>query len=276
MSIASSGASPDGGVPVAVVIPCYRARATLRRALDSVLSQTVRPRELVVVDDASGDGTADALLQIAGGRDDIRVLSHEVNRGPASARNTGWDAAAAKYVAFLDSDDSWHPRKLEVQVRFMEANPGVAACGHLHVVSEGGIADLRIPENAAMTEIGFGDLLWRNRFITSSAMVRRDLPFRFPDGQRHMEDHRLWLEMARAGRRIARIEAPLAAHHKADFGAAGLSGNLPAMERAELENYRALHRAGAIGVPMLAVLTAWSLAKFARRGAIVAVRRLSG
>ena len=273
MSIASSGASPDGVAPVAVVIPCYRARATLPRALESVLSQTVRPRELVVVDDASGDGTADVLLQMARGRDDIRILSHEVNRGASSARNTGWDAVTGKYVAFLDSDDSWHPRKLEVQVRFMESNPDVAACGHLHVVSEDGIGDSRLPGNAEIAEIGFGDLLWRNRFITSSAMVRRDLPFRFPDGQRHMEDHRLWLEMARTGQRIARIEVPLAAHHKAAFGAGGLSGNLLAMEKADLENYRALHRAGAIGTPMLAILATWSLAKFVRRGAIVAARR---
>jgi glycosyltransferase involved in cell wall biosynthesis len=263
-------------IPLTVVIPCYRGADAIERALVSVRAQTLQASEIVIVDDASDDGTADTLQRIAKDRTDVRMLSHELNRGPASARNTGWDAASGKYVAFLDSDDSWLPRKLEMQVRFMEANPDVAACGHLHVVAEGGIRDLTVPESPAVTQVGFGDLLWRNRFITSSAMVRRDLPFRFPDGQRYMEDHRLWLEMARAGQRIARIEAPLAAHHKPDFGAGGLSGDLQAMEKAELGNYRALRRAGAIGTLMLAVLTAWSLAKYARRGAIVALRRLSG
>ena len=278
MSIASSGASPSGEAPVAVVIPCFQARGTLRRALDSVLRQTLRPRELIAVDDASSDGTWEELQRIQGelGADRLRILRLERNLGPATARNAGWDAASAELVAFLDSDDSWHPRKLEMQVRFMAANPWAAVCGHLFLVSAAGIQNLSVPEVPRAVEFGFRDLLWRNWFITSAAMLRRDLPIRFPDGQRHMEDHRLWLEMARAGYRMARIEAPLAAHHKPVFGAGGLSADLSAMEKAELENYRALHRAGAIGAPMLAVLTAWSLVRFARRSAIVALRKLSG
>lgn len=275
----NSGRQKPGEAIVSVVIPCYRSANTVKRALESIEAQTVRPAEVILVDDASADGSSTCLASLLqeiswGGK--ATLLSLERNGGPASARNSGWEAATGRYVAFLDADDSWHPRKLELQVRVMEDDPGIAASGHLHRVAADGIRDLRVPGNPAVTGIGFSALLWRNRFITSSAMVRRDLPIRFPDGQRHMEDHRLWLDIARAGYRIARIEAPLAAHHKADFGAGGLSANLLAMERAELGNYRALHRAGAIGAPMLATLITWSLAKFARRGAIVALRRLSG
>jgi glycosyltransferase involved in cell wall biosynthesis len=275
MSIASSGASPSGAVAVTVVIPCFEARGTLRRAMESVFAQTMQPREVIAVDDASSDGTREELRRIRRevGVGRLKILRHARNLGPAAARNAGWDAATGKYVAFLDADDSWHPRKLEMQIRFMENNPQIAASGCLHLVSESGIHELQVKDNPRVAELGFRELLWRNRFITSSAMVRRELPLRFPERQRHMEDHWLWLEMTRAGHRIARIEAPLAAHHKPQFGAGGLSAQLGAMERAELGNYRALHRAGAIGAPLLAVLWAWSLAKFLRRLVIVAARR---
>lgn len=277
MLTASSGAKPSGEVPVTVVVPCFQARGTLRRALDSVLGQTMQPREVIAVDDASSDGTWEELQRIQGevGASRLKVLRHERNFGPAAARNAGWEAATGKYVAFLDADDSWHPRKLDIQVRYMERNPGVAGSGHRHVIAENGTRGLNVEDSPPAVALEFRDLLWRHGFITSAAMIRREMPLRFPPGQWHMEDHRLWLEMAWAGHRLARLEAPLAAHHKPAFGAGGLSAQLSAMERAELGNYRALHRSGAIGAPLLAALAVWSLAKFARRGAIVAWRRLS-
>lgn len=277
MSIASSGAKPSGEVPVSVVVPCFQARDTLRRALDSVFAQTMRPQEVIALDDASADGTWEELqriqLEVGAGR--LTILRQERNLGPSAARNAGWEAATGKYVAFLDADDSWHPRKLDIQVRYMERNPGVAGSGHRHVIAEEGTWGLQVEDSPRAAELEFRGLLWRHGFITSAAMIRREMPLRFPPGQRHMEDHRLWLEMACAGHRLARIEAPLAAHHKPAFGAGGLSAQLSKMERAELGNYSALHRAGAIGTPLLAALTAWSLVKFVRRGAIVAWRRLS-
>ena len=88
-----------------------------------------------------------------------------------------------------------------------------------------------------------------------------------------MEDHRLWLEIASAGVRLLRIESPLAAHHKADFGAGGLSGNLLEMEKHELRNYLQLRQAGEISYPLLFILLQWSLLKFFRRLLISLMRR---
>jgi hypothetical protein len=90
-----------------------------------------------------------------------------------------------------------------------------------------------------------------------------------------MEDHLLWMQLALSGHKILLIERPLATLFKASFGAAGLSAQLVSMERAELGNYRLLWREGRIGVGKLAVLSAWSAAKFVRRLAIVGLRRLS-
>ena len=265
-------------LPVSVVIPCFRCAATIERAVESVWSQTSVPRELVLVDDASGDDTLPAIQRLAielRRRIRVTVIPLPANVGAASARNAGWDAAREEYVAFLDADATWFPRKLEVQYRLMEEDPGIVLSGHRHVISPPSVPVLA-DANRAVLRLTFRDFLWRNRFITSSAMIRKTVPLRFQEGQRHMEDHRLWLDVARANLGIARIECELAAHYKPDYGAGGLSADLLAMERAELGNYESLLRRGAVGLPMFAVLCAWSLLKFMRRLAIVAARPLLG
>jgi hypothetical protein len=105
--------------------------------------------------------------------------------------------------------------------------------------------------------------------------VRRGLPLRFPEDRRHMEDHLFVCMLAQKGYRLELLDAPLAVLYKPQFGAAGQSADLTAMERGELSNYRTLHRQGAYGALALLALYGWSLAKFSRRLAIVAWRRLA-
>jgi glycosyltransferase involved in cell wall biosynthesis len=95
-------------LPISVVIPAYRRPDEVRRAVASVLSQSMRPAEVIVVDDASGDGTADA-ARAAG----ARVVTLEENVGEGGARNAGIEAATQSWIALLDSDDEWLPRHLE-------------------------------------------------------------------------------------------------------------------------------------------------------------------
>jgi len=263
--------------PVSVVVPCYRCAATIRRAVSSVARQTMPPSELILVDDGSGDATPERLHALASefnGATSIRILELPANLGPASARNAGWNAAKQAYVGFLDADASWHSRKLEIQYRFMEKHADVHVSGHLRVVTPGEMDSIAVTDDPDVRYLRFADLLWTNPLAPSAMMARNDQRFRFPEGQRRMEDHQLFLEVARAGEKLALLKVALAAHHKADFGAGGLSGDLLAMEIAELSNYRELYRLGAIGAPLLASVWAWSLAKFARRVVIVGVRNL--
>ncbi|QTN30415.1 glycosyltransferase family 2 protein [Rhodoferax sp. AJA081-3] len=118
--------------PVSVVVPCYRCAATIARAVSSVAAQTLRPAEMILVDDASGDATLQQLhtLQAQHGPL-IRVVALAANAGAASARNAGWNLATQPYIAFLDADDTWHPQKLEIQYRYMQQHPEVALSGHL-------------------------------------------------------------------------------------------------------------------------------------------------
>ncbi|AUV82860.1 glycosyl transferase family 2 [Salinigranum rubrum] len=99
---------------VSVVVPTYNCADVLPRTIESVLAQTLSDLELIVVDDASTDETE----SVVSGYDDprIRYVRHPTNRGGSAARNTGIANARGTYVAFLDADDEWYPRKLERQV----------------------------------------------------------------------------------------------------------------------------------------------------------------
>jgi glycosyltransferase involved in cell wall biosynthesis len=261
-------------VPVSVVVPCYRCAATLERAVESVAAQTLRPAELILVDDASSDATG-PLLQALQARHGtwVKLVTLPANAGAASARNAGWQVATQVYIAFLDSDDAWHPRKIEIQLAYMQTHPDVALCGHLCRQLTPAASDVpwwpvgdQAPQAHAVTLTG---LLLRHAFVTPSVMLRRDIAVRFATGVRHMEDHRLWLDIVGAPLPAVKLMAELVAVYKPVYGASGLSADMWRMEKAELANYRHVQGVGKISRLQLMLLQAYSLAKYARRLTIV-------
>lgn len=107
---------------VSIVIPTFNRKERVFQALGSVSQQTCRAFEVIVVDDCSDDGTADA-VRAASFPFPVAVVSLETNQGPAAARNAGILEAKGKYVAFLDSDDVWFPEKLARQLACFDALP---------------------------------------------------------------------------------------------------------------------------------------------------------
>ena len=103
---------------IAVVIPTYNRLHTLKRAIQSVLSQQRPPDEIIVVDDGSTDGTQTWLSTLDSG---IRVITQQ-NRGVSAARNVGIAAARSQWLALLDSDDEWLPAKLERQLQSVDSS----------------------------------------------------------------------------------------------------------------------------------------------------------
>jgi glycosyltransferase involved in cell wall biosynthesis len=112
---------------ISVIIPAYNYGRFVREAIDSALAQTYPALEVIVVDDGSTDDTAQILV---GYGDRIRVIRQQ-NQGVAAARNAGIAAARGEYLAFLDSDDVWKPRKLEHDIVRFKADPdlGLVHCG---------------------------------------------------------------------------------------------------------------------------------------------------
>jgi len=106
---------------VSVIIPTYNRAGLVIRAIESVLSQTYNDYEIIVVDDGSTDNTRELLRQRYGNR--IQYI-YQTNAGVSAARNTGINASRCELVAFLDSDDIWLPKKLELQIPAM-AGPDV-------------------------------------------------------------------------------------------------------------------------------------------------------
>lgn len=111
--------SQNQSFSVSVVIPAYNAEATIERAIESVLCQTRLPEEIIVVDDGSTDRTADKVRRY-GGR--VRYLFQK-HRGANEARNCAIEQARGTWIALLDADDEWLPKKLEVQHSLLERNP---------------------------------------------------------------------------------------------------------------------------------------------------------
>lgn len=236
---------------VSVVIPCFRCGATIGDAVASVAAQTVLPEEVILIDDCSGDGTAEVLRRLASEYPEnwIKVIESAVNTGPSGARNAGWKRATQEYIAFLDSDDSWAPRKLELQMEALRADPSIALLAHRMDVRERGVAPpaLRPPVRTAI--VARRRVLLNNPFPTASVMLRRDLPFRFNENFRRVEDFLLWAEIALSGYRCAKINQTLASYHKLHYGVDGLSADIAAMHRSSREVRRELLRQGLMSWP---------------------------
>lgn len=107
---------------VSIIMPTYKCGRFIAESIRSVQNQTYTNWELIIVDDCSGDGTAEMVTALQKSESRILFFQNSVNSGAAVSRNTALKNAKGRWIAFLDSDDLWEPTKLEKQIRFMEEN----------------------------------------------------------------------------------------------------------------------------------------------------------
>lgn len=267
----------EAKIPVSVIIPTHNSEATIGRALESVFLQTQLPIEIIVVDDFSNDATISIVDQIREVTPvlPIKLIRLQENQGPATARNTGWNMATGTYVAFLDADDSWDPRKLEIQYKLMVGFPDVIVCGTLHSINTyQPQAFVSSPQVVPTKQFTVRDLLIRNRFSTPSVMIRRDINERFNGAFRYSEDYLLWLNIASRHMFVHRIELPLTILHKNTYGQGGLSGDLVPMLRGELRAIRSTEDFTSMTRPRMVLAMTWSILKFIQRVPRAWCRRL--
>lgn len=188
---------------VSVVIPAYNSETTLLRALDSVAAQTLRPDQVLVVDDASSDSTG---LVATGYRGlPVNVISLQSNVGASGARNRGVREASSDLIAFLDADDEWLPTKLEKQVQLILANQNSTFCScRSHLISPGGKdkGDIYRGQEVTTGPDAWKALLQDNFVTTPSVLVwRRHLLALggFDETLKIAEDQDMWIRLAERG-----------------------------------------------------------------------------
>lgn len=182
---------------VSVIMPCFNANSTIKKSIDSVLSQTYQSIELFIIDDASTVSCRDYIKEYL---TDPRVhfIQLKKNSGPASARNSGIKKSQGRYVAFLDSDDLWEENKLELQLECMLVEYSSFSFTAYQIVKEKGdqvINKIRVPEKITYRE------LLKNTIIGCSTVVidRNQVgDFLMPE-IRGGEDTATWLNILKKG-----------------------------------------------------------------------------
>jgi glycosyltransferase involved in cell wall biosynthesis len=263
---------------VSTIIPCYRCSQTIDRAIDSVAKQTLLPAEVIIVDDGSDDSTLELLLQFQRdyGKDWIKVIALEDNRGVSIARNTAWNMASHDYIAFLDADEAWHPEKIAVQYSWMLHHPEVVLSGHDSVRIEAGYQfnHKAIPRDIKFSLVSKNQLLISNVFSTSCVMLKRNIKQRFSPYIKSSEDYLLWLEIILKGEKAAVINFSGTYYFKNLFGESGLTKNIFYLQENEVRIYRELWKSSSINLVEWYVLFLWSLAKHYRRICICLLRQV--
>ncbi len=257
--------------PVSVIIPCYCCDTTIERAVRSVVLQTMVPREIILVEDCSNDGgkTITAMNNVMEKyRNDIgsfTVYRLKKNQGPSAARNAGWNMACQPYIAFLDADDAWHPKKIEIQYTWMATHTEVTLSCHrsAHLGSDQTPPELFSVKN--WTPVNRKVLLVSNRIATRSVMIKRDIPYRFEVKKKYGEDYYLWLQIILNNYPAWYLDMPLCYSYESNTRNNNLSADLWKMEKGELDVYRRIFRDRLISPLSYLALSLISLAKFVRR-----------
>jgi glycosyltransferase involved in cell wall biosynthesis len=209
---------------VSVIIAAYQAANTITRTLTSIAGQTLRPKEVVVVDDGSTDGTFKAANAEAANMNgiELRVFRTEGNQGAGAARNRAIEEATGVYLAFLDADDEWLPEKLERTLSHFDRGDYVLVA-HDYVT---GNDDEAAPHECEKRFLESGDAfvnLYRKGYIASSSVVvRRDAVIAaggYDPGLRNAQDFELWLALTRIqGRKFLVFGEPLLRYHPGPGG----------------------------------------------------------
>ena len=207
---------------ISVVIPAYNAEKHIARAIDSVLAQTRKVDEIIVVDDGSSDNTGTVIKNYG---DKVIYILQE-NAGAGAARNTGVEAASSEWIAFLDSDDEWLPEKIKLQAELLSRNSELFWCYSnclLHcesksqkspmlkqhkaetILSGKEFFDNYLHSHAQGIPAWTGTLMVKKDALVSSGLFNPDLPL--------AQDIDLWFRIAYRYPKVGFIAAPLAIYN---------------------------------------------------------------
>lgn len=197
-------------ITVSIVMPAYNAEKTIGQAIESVLCQTHKKFELIIIDDQSGDRTVPIAEEYACSDSRIRILKNSVNSGVSVSRNNGVRASKMEWIAFLDSDDAWEADKLEIQLKTMMEYPKCSICftgsAFMDETSHRFGYTLEVP-----SRITYKELLKQNLISCSSTLVKKERLLQYPmhnDSMIH-EDYATWLKILKEDSFAVGVNQPL-------------------------------------------------------------------
>jgi succinoglycan biosynthesis protein ExoO len=192
---------------VSVIMPAYNATKTIVRSIDSALSQTMDDVEIIVVDDRSSDGTPEMVREHYRAEPRVRVIEMERNGGPSAARNAAMDAARGEWLAILDADDTWLPKRTETLLSEQDCDvlaDQLVAYDAVAQTETGPFLRRSFSGNADLVQVvrpplgfdfGFLKPFFRRDFIERHAI-------RYPEEMRHGEDYMFLIRMLAKGARF--------------------------------------------------------------------------
>jgi teichuronic acid biosynthesis glycosyltransferase TuaG len=182
---------------VSVIIPVYNSERYIKETIESVLKQTYKKIEIVIVDDCSMDMTEKIIKDLQKEFNNIIYFRQETNYGAAVARNKAISIARGRYIAFLDSDDLWMSRKIQMQLDFMKnMNNSIFSYTNYSIVNE--IGNLMKSKIVILPIVTYKDLLTNTVIATSTVILDRnfikdiEMPLR-----RTGQDYAFWLKLLR-------------------------------------------------------------------------------
>lgn len=249
---------------VTVIIPAYNAENTIISALKSLFEQTVKPEKIIVIDDGSSDSTKQTVTDFAAENKEIEIeVITQKNAGASAARNNGIKRVNTAYTAFLDSDDAWHPEKLEKQLKAFTDYPKAVLVSTSSTVKNSFSNTTKI--------VPYTKLLIKNHVITSSVLVKTGIikPILFNEKLKRAEDYNLWLKIARDNQIVFIDEKLVFFAPKRTFGASGLSADFHALTLDEIRGFLQLFSQGFINFGQLCIALASTCLKYIRKCIIV-------
>lgn len=227
-----------------VVIPCFNSEKTITNAVESIIKQTVLPYEIIIVDDYSTDNSYNTALKCKKkfSSVSITIIKLHKNFGPAFARNLGIKSSSTDLIAFLDADDEWHPRKMEIQLFLMRRFDLHITGSLVYAVDDERLKKFREiffqdPDinNIRIKFISSSSIIFSNKLVTPTVVIKKN-HINFNDNLRYSEDFDMWISYLNINKNIRAciVLYPLVKLSKASFGAGGLSANLVKMEIGEL------------------------------------------
>ena len=262
---------------ISIVIPMYNSQDIIERVLDSLKNQTRLDlvKEIIVVNDGSKDNSENVVLQYAKNNEElpIRVITKE-NGGVSTARNRGIAEATGEWVALEDSDDIWHPHKLELQWEFVEKYPEIYAIGGNR---DGELIKFGEEIESGLYRMSCLDYLIKNWPHTSTLLIKKEVFDEvgvFDETMTHAEDGDLFMRIAyRYGLYYTYESLENCGDGKATFGESGLSRDIKKMHIGVNRMFKKAKRLNYINSIQYIFLVGYEQVKYLRRCLIVWSRK---